>query len=64
MSVSDILASIESARHRVSPCVKAPRVPVVTRAFLFVEEGNPRIKTASEEPGATRISPELETIGV
>jgi hypothetical protein len=38
------------ADYRVLPYVKEPGASIVTRASLVVEDGNPRIQTASEEP--------------
>ncbi len=50
--------------YRVLPYVKEPGAPVVTRASLVVEDGNPRIQTASEEPVAARNSSEVEAVRV
>jgi len=49
--------------YRVLPYVSEPGAPVITRASFVVENGDPRLRMAGEEPEATdtRVSPEVET---
>ncbi|MEJ7871213.1 MAG: hypothetical protein WKF67_03055, partial [Rubrobacteraceae bacterium] len=49
--------------YRVLPYVSEPGAPVITRASFVVENGDPRLRMAGEEPEATdtRVSPEIET---
>jgi len=49
--------------YRVLPYVSQPGAPITTRASFVVENGDPRLQMAGEEPEAadTRVSPEIET---